>query len=147
MKHNFPNYLNPHNIDPGRIEPAHIDQAPGNDSVRPGQKIGTVGLVGRGHPKLQPLIMTNAEAIEVLKHIETDIYGRIAIRKVIDALRGPWVRTADRLPEERETRNGCVLIIDERGYGSVQKRQVLERYPRDYPWWMPIPPLPEEVRT
>lgn len=55
----------------------------------------------------------------------------------------PWVKTADRLPEDRETLNGCVLITDEHGYGSVQKRQVLERYPRDYPWWMPIPPLPE----
>ena len=36
MKDNYPNYLNPHNIDPGRIEPAHIDTPPGNDSIRPG---------------------------------------------------------------------------------------------------------------
>lgn len=31
------NYLNPHNIDPGRVEPAHIDAPPGFDSIRPGQ--------------------------------------------------------------------------------------------------------------
>lgn len=36
MKDNLPNYLNPHNIDPSRIEPAHIDTPPGNDSIRPG---------------------------------------------------------------------------------------------------------------
>lgn len=98
MKDNLPNYLNPHNIDPSRVEPAHIDAPPGFDSIRPGQKIGTVGVVGRGLPKFNfddtaktcaapPPTMSNAEAIEVLKHIETDIYGRIAIGKAIDALR------------------------------------------------------------
>ena len=37
MRDNLPNYLNMHNIDPGRIEPACIDTPPGNDSIRPGQ--------------------------------------------------------------------------------------------------------------
>lgn len=130
MKDNLPNYLNPHNIDPSRIEPAHIDTPPGNDSIRPGMnKCGMlnaecemregapfdeygmqIALAGgdwskgiqdhaeRNGPFLsdsrlrhfvrheQPPTMSNAEAIEVLKHIETDIYGRIAIGKAIDAL-------------------------------------------------------------
>ena len=86
MKDNFPNYLNPHNIDPGRVEPAHIDNPPGFDSIRPGQKIGTVGLVGRGHPKLHLPTISNTEAIRILEKIETDIYGKIAIGKAIDAL-------------------------------------------------------------
>ena len=77
----------------------HLEKLPGNDSIRPGQKIGTVAFVGRGCPKfefsdtakpfdLQPITMSNAEAIEALTRIETDIYGRIAIAKAIDALRG-----------------------------------------------------------
>lgn len=37
MKDNLPNYLNPHNIDPSKVEPAHIDALPGFDSIRPGQ--------------------------------------------------------------------------------------------------------------
>lgn len=130
MKDNLPNYLNPHNIDPGRVEPAHIDTPPGFDSIRPGMnKCGMlnaecemregapfdeygmqIALAGgdwskgiqdhaeRNGPFLsdsrlrhfvrheQPPTMSNAEAIEVLKHIETDIYGRIAIVKAIDAL-------------------------------------------------------------
>ena len=86
MKDNLPNYLNPHNIDPGRAEPAHIDTPPGNDSIRPGMNIGTVAVVGKGRPKLQPITMSNAEAISILEKIETDIYGKIAIGKAIDAL-------------------------------------------------------------
>ena len=62
-----------------------------------------------------------------------------------DPITGPWVKTADRLPEDHEMLNGCVPIVDERGYGSVQKRRVLERYPKDYPWWLPLPALPEKA--
>lgn len=87
MKDNLPNYLNPHNIDPSRIAPAHIDTPPGNDSIRPGMHIGTVAVVGKGRPKLQPPTMSNSDAIKILEKIETDIYGRIAIGKAIDALR------------------------------------------------------------
>ena len=66
MKDNFPNYLNPHNIDPGRI-----DVPPGNDSIRP----------------LRAPTMSNDEAIRILADIETDIYGRVAIWKAIEALK------------------------------------------------------------
>lgn len=125
MKDNLPNYLNPHNIDPSRIEPAHIDTPPGNDSIRPGMnKCGMLNAeceMREGAPfdeygmqialaggdwaqgalyesmfcrhdqirpfNLQPIEMSNAEAIEALTHIEADIYGRIAIVKAIDAMR------------------------------------------------------------
>jgi hypothetical protein len=73
----------------------------------------------------------------------------LEIREIKDLIRNaptvnPWVKTAFRLPDDHEMLNGCVPIVDERGYGSVQKRQVLERYPRDYPWWLPLPALPEK---
>ena len=130
MKDNMPNYLNYHGIDPGRVEPARVDRAPGFDSIRPGMnKCGMlnaecemregapfdeygmqIALAGgdwskgiqdhaeRNGPFLsdsrlrhfvrheQPPTMSNAEAIEVLKGIETDIYGKIAIVKAIDVL-------------------------------------------------------------
>lgn len=67
------------------------------------------------------------------------------VTSTLEALRNPWVKTAVRLPEDHEMLNGCVLIVDECGYGSVQKRRVLERYPKDYPWWLPLPALPEKA--
>ena len=84
---NLPNYLDMHNIDPGRVEPAHIDAPPGFDSIRPGKNIGTVAVVGRGRRELQPLTMSNADAIRTLENIETDIYGQVALLKAISALR------------------------------------------------------------
>ena len=40
------------------------------------------------HSINQSISMSIAEAIRILENIETDIYGRIAIGKLIDALRG-----------------------------------------------------------
>ena len=143
MKDNLPNYLNPHNIDPSRIEPAHIDTPPGNDSIRPGMNIGTVAVVGKGRPKLQLPTMSNAEAIEVLKHIETDIYGRIAIVKAIDALSSPWVKTSDRPPTEADADElGRVLLmcVVDKWCNCVPVSTI----DADEEWfWTPIPPLPE----
>ncbi len=140
MKDNLPNYLNPHNIDPSRIEPAHIDTPPGNDSIRPGMNIGTVAVVGKGRPKLQLPTMSNAEAIEVLKHIETDIYGRIAIAKAIDALNSPWVKTADRLPTEADANKESKVLgwIPGYGYRGANYKFVIG-LPEHVTWWMPFP--------
>ena len=104
MKDNFPNYLNPHNIDPSRI-----DVPPGNDSIRPlrDNKVeqSPVEIVGDeitidpksyrvdvapGFDSIRPLCaptMSNDEAIRILADIETDIYGRVAIWKAIEALK------------------------------------------------------------
>lgn len=151
MKDNLPNYLNPHNIDPSRIEPAHIDQAPGFDSIRPGMNIGTVAVVGKGRPKLQLPTMSNAEAIEVLMHIETDIYGRIAIAKAIDALNSPWVKTSDRLPDaEQIARNDKIFLLCKQRDGAYEAythwADGLASHPEkfEFDYWMPVPPLLED---
>ena len=190
MKDNLPNYLNPHNIDPSRIEPAHIDTPPGNDSIRPGMnkcgmlnaecemregapfdEYGTqIALAGgdwskgiqdhaeRNGPFLsdsrlrhfvrheQPPTMSNAEAIEVLKHIETDIYGRIAIGKAIDALSSPWVKTADRMPTEADADNTMCWVLATTISSNLPMPEAIayiRANPDNYPYWMPIQPLPE----
>ncbi len=66
-----------------------------------------------------------------------------AMRMGAEALRSPWVKTADRLPTERETRNGVVVISGGQGWFSVQSPKVLEMYPQYYPYWMAIPNLPK----
>ena len=131
-----------------------FNNPPGFDSIRPGQSIGTVGVVGRGHPKLQPITMSNVEAIKILENIETDIYGRIAIRKAIDALSRPWVKTADRLPtKDDEGVYGAivafnpVLLDGEYGACTCIPAKIVIDYPDWWIKWMPIPPLPEDVRT
>lgn len=75
MKDNFPNYLNYHGIDPGRVEPARVDNSPGNDSIRDDRM--------RAPRQTE---MTLETAIDILKFVEGNIYERIAIRKVIEAL-------------------------------------------------------------
>ena len=49
------------------LKPVRVDTTPRNDIL---------------------LSMTNEEAIRILENVETDIYGRIAIAKAIDALKG-----------------------------------------------------------
>lgn len=148
-----------------------IERIPGFDSIRPGQRNVTVGVVGRGcrhfaldaervkqmlHGSLfyphdqeklldiQPITMSNAEAIEILKHIEADIYGRIAIGKAIDALIGPWVKTTDRLPTEADADRKLNVFVRTHSGGHVVNYQSVIESPDFYPWWMPIPPLPEK---
>ena len=151
---NYPNYLNPHNIDPGRIEPAHIDQAPGFDSIRPGQKtekldylpgisVKPIERVGGdwaqgiqdqaaqygpfpSDSRLMPYVkqtptMSNAAAISILENIETDIYGKIAIAKAIDALSGPWVKTSDRLPTEADANKDLCVLAKVANDGTVKE--------------------------
>ena len=56
----------------------------------------------------------------------------------------PWVKTADRLPTDNELRDGRVLLSGGRDWYSIQgTREILEKYPQFYPYWMAIPPLPE----
>jgi len=145
MKDNLPNYLNPHNIDPSRIEPAHIEDLPGFDSIRPGMNIGTVGVVGRGHPKLQLPTMSNVDAINILKNIETDIYGRIAIAKAIDALSSPWVKTADRLPTEADAGfYGQVMTCYHDEWDCFHLLAKWDEGPVGYYWyWHGLPMSPE----
>ena len=91
----------------------HVDVAPGPDSIRPSRRVGTVCVVG--HPS-KPHIkrftvrrpgMSSNEAIEILKNIETGIYGKIAIAKAIDALRLTDKETMDKRGRNRKTESGA----------------------------------------
>lgn len=139
MKDNLPNYLNLHNMNAGRVEPARIDTPPGNDSIRADRMQAT-----------RQTEMTLETAIDILKFVEGNIYERIAIRKVIEALRSaddsnvarsPWVKTADRLPTKAD---GEILAINKYGLNLLPYYRVVE-LSDVYTWWMAIPPLPEEV--
>ena len=191
MKDNYPNYLNPHNIDPSRIEPAHIDTPPGNDSIRPGMnKCGMpnaecemqegapfdeygmqIALAGgdwakgiQDHAEQrgpfpsdsrlrhfvrhgQPPTMSNTEAIKILESIETDIYGRIAIAKAIDALRNPWVKTANKLPTKEDAQHDDEILTlykdEETMMLGFDYWVYVARHPEQFLYWMPIPHLPE----
>lgn len=56
----------------------------------------------------------------------------------------PWVKTADRLPTENDADGfGYVLAwCSYVGGMEITAREVMES-PNAYPYWMPIPPLPE----
>ena len=135
MRDNMPNYLNMHNIDPGRVEAARIDAPPGNDSIRPGW----------AHA------MDKAEAIRNLERLETDIFGRIAISKAIDALRGPvWVKTEERLPTESDADNdGYVEAYWDDIGGVITTGYDTVINDKRCSYWLPrakIPPLPEVIK-
>lgn len=141
MNDNLPNYLNYHGIDPSRVEPARrIDTPPGNDSIR---------ADGKQAPRQTEMNLETA--IGILKFVEGNIYERIAIRKAIDALRGPvWVKTEERLPTESDADNdgyveaywddiGGVITT---GYDTVINDNRCS-------YWLPrakIPPLPEVIK-
>ena len=56
----------------------------------------------------------------------------------------PWVKTSDRLPTENDADGfGYVLAwCSCVGGMEITAREVMES-PNAYPYWMPIPPLPE----
>ena len=149
-----------------------FNNPPGFDSIRPGQRIGTVGVVGRGcrhfaldadqvrqmlhgspfypHDQakpfdIQPITMSNSEAIEALTHIEADIYGRIAIRKAIDALSNPWVSLDERLPVKSDALYCSVLVWSQYGVELISYNQLYfsPSTLAKYTHFLPIPPLPE----
>lgn len=92
----------------------------------------------------QPPTMSNAEAIEILMHIEADIYGRIAIGKAIDALLSPWVKTEDRPPTHKDAYLHEKVLAKGRDDRVVMAYYAHVRdFPNLYILWAPIPPLPE----
>ena len=101
--------------------------------------------------------MTREEAIEVLRNryysgvtrSRTDDEWRMATDTAISALRQPgWVRTAERLPEggEMELVQGA---YQHREWGFMLHEIIaigwLKSHPEMYPYWMPLPPLPESA--
>lgn len=93
----------------------------------------------------QPPTMSNAEAIEILMHIEADIYGQIAIAKAIDALSSPWVKTADRLPTEADAGfYGQVMTCYHDEWDCFHLLAKWDEVPVGYYWyWHGLPMSPE----
>ena len=92
---------------------------------------------------------TNIEAID--DYEEAGNYEHAydtACLMAVDALRQPgWVRTADRLPEGDEHDYVVAYWCKDKRFGpatydTVQIGWVIA-HPQQYPYWMPLPPLPE----
>lgn len=69
-----------------------------------------------------------------------------ALEMAIAVLRG-WVKTADRLPTEADSWHGFVVTGSgkENVFGEEVSIEHIGTVPEDehWPYWMPIPPLPE----
>lgn len=69
----------------------------------------------------------------------------LACRMGAEALRNPWVKTSDRLPDKCDETK--YLIARQRICGEWHTLQVtglyIKKNPTRCPWWMPIPLLPE----
>ena len=75
----------------------------------------------------------------------------LTLREIKDLIQNaptvsPWVRTADRLPADKELKKGLVIISDGHSWFSLQSNKTLKMYPQYYPYWMAIPPLPEVIK-
>ena len=55
-----------------------------------------------------------------------------------------WVKTADRLPTEKDANNKSLVLgwRSDRGCCDVDYKFIVS-YPNYFRWWMPIPSLPE----
>ena len=104
MRDNLPNYLNMHNIDPCRIEPARIDTPPGNDSIRPRQCIEKVGVAGSGSRPAKMTIEQTEAFVRKLVSLEVDksiTFSDDLWREIRAALSSllPWLDSITTLPE------------------------------------------------
>ena len=101
--------------------------------------------------------MTREEAVKVLHEIEdkwlepkTHLHRREneALDLAITALRSPWVKTEDRLPEEREGDHVLVATYDadrRQWIRWVTSRGLVKSCPQ-IEWWTPNPTLPEAAK-
>ena len=102
--------------------------------------------------------MTKEEAMETYRRLCEEIgcydsirnspefydVTRAAIECLMEPTKNAWVKTADRFPEGKDAFEDKVLV-----YNFVERRQqlklwlIVRTYPHVFPYWMPIPPLPE----
>ena len=74
---------------------------------------------------------------------------RLAISTVLtalSALRSPWVKTSDRLPTEADADNTMCWVLATTISSNLPMPEAIayiRANPDNYPYWMPIPPLPE----
>ena len=93
--------------------------------------------------------MNREEAITTLKNYIERITGgmfpgeREILVEAFDALRSPWVKTSDRLPTKEDADNRLELLAWDYCAGVVVKYGDVKDNSQIYPYWMPIPPLPE----
>lgn len=69
-----------------------------------------------------------------------------ALDIAIEALRGPWVKTSDRLPTEADADNTMCWVFATTKSSNLPMPEAIayiRANPDDYPYWMPIPPLQE----
>ena len=144
MRDNMPNYLNMHNIDPSRIEPARIDTPPGNDSIRPGQS-KVVKMTREEAANILDL-KTRPEALADFVGPELAGIVHQAIIMGAEALRSRWVKTADRLPTKDDVDSRMNVMAWHIWYGAeIVDYGLLLDDPAMYIWWAPIPTPTEEV--
>ena len=95
--------------------------------------------------------MTQEEKISLLEKIRLD-YAFLGtpsfdvLTNAIDALKGPWVKTADRLPTEADADNTMCWVLATTISSDLPMPEAIayiRANPDNYPYWMPIPPLPE----
>lgn len=100
--------------------------------------------------------MTQEEKISLLEKIRLD-YAFLGtpsfdvLTNAIDALKGPWVKTADRAPtrvDAQRVGHYDLIIAMWTDYKAVEVLAVgysaVTTSPNFYPYWMPVPPIPQE---
>ena len=95
--------------------------------------------------------MTRDQAIEHFEDVisqHAHFGDGTAERLAISALQ-PWVRTADRAPTKEDAigQYEQVMAIGSNleWYWVSYSWDVIARFPDAYPYWMPIPPLPDHI--
>ena len=92
---------------------------------------------------------TSLKAICTHRPVE-EIYSIIKEAELMgaEALRSPWVKTSDRLPEERDGDHVLVATYDadrRQWIWWVTSRGLVKSCPQ-IEWWTPIPTLPEAAK-
>ena len=96
--------------------------------------------------------MTREDAIFFLNGLRSNNNCDETIDMAIDALRGPeWVRTADRVPTKADANKwGNVATVFYYITGEARvvtwPWDLTAQEPENYPYWMPLPKLPEEEK-
>ena len=101
--------------------------------------------------------MTKEDAImwfeQMLYYLAEDEWNkdaRDAANMALDALRSPWVKTSNRLPDaEQIARNDKIFLLCKQHGGAYEAythwADGLASHPEkfEFDYWMPVPPLPE----
>ena len=100
--------------------------------------------------------MTQEEKISLLEKIRLD-YAFLGtpsfdvLTNAIDALKGPWVKTADRLPTEVDADFEGAVLVSQKSYDDYEDYKIaivhwetVVNFLEDFEFWSSIPPLPKK---